>query len=177
MLISAGQQSESVLYIYIYSSSFYILFCYGLSQDGEFNSLFFIVPYLFILCLVSWGYILGRLSGGPKVSQSWCCPAGWCGWHPAGPGLVPAYWWAEPGSKVSFCSRSWGSQFYITCVLVCRARSWVLSMGDCGLRVFECNLPTGRWCSVPAHPLAWPEVFHYWCLEADGCTYVPRLIS
>ena len=118
MLISAGQQSDSV--IHIYTSSFYILFCYGLSQDSEYNSLCVTVrPYLLILCLVSGGSILGRLCGG------WC-PAGWCGWDPVGPGLVPAYQWVEPGSKVSCCSRPWGSQFYITCVLVCRARSWAL---------------------------------------------------
>ena len=37
VLISAVQQSDSVIYVYIYIL-FHVLFCYGLSQDIEYTS-------------------------------------------------------------------------------------------------------------------------------------------
>ena len=110
MLISAGQQSDSV--IHIYTSSFYILFWSGLSQDSEYNSLCFTVrPYLFILCLgdpkcLRAGVV--RLVGvaGTQQVQDWCQPTSRLSHDPrslavVGPGgpssILPMSWCVGPG--------------------------------------------------------------------------------
>lgn len=48
VLISAVQQSDSVVTIYIYT---YILFCYGLPQCIEYRSLRYTVGLVYSLCM------------------------------------------------------------------------------------------------------------------------------
>ena len=46
MLVSGVQQNDSVILIYIYTPSFHIFFYYDLSQDIEYNSLWYTIgPY------------------------------------------------------------------------------------------------------------------------------------
>ena len=55
--------------------------------------------------------------------------------------------------------------------------SWGVSRGPCGFRKSLGGLSADGWGCVPALLVVWPEVSHYWNLQAVGWSQVLVLMS